>query len=60
MRLISLAVQSAWARRFTLSVTVLAIALGFTGVVVTDDVAMGAVAKHWKPAQMVGPGRITG
>lgn len=26
--------------------------LGFTGAVVTDDLAMGAVAKHWTPAQI--------
>jgi beta-N-acetylhexosaminidase len=26
--------------------------LNFTGVVVTDDLAMGAVAKHWTPAQI--------
>jgi len=26
--------------------------LGFTGVVVTDDLAMGAVAKHWTPGQI--------
>jgi beta-N-acetylhexosaminidase len=26
--------------------------LGFTGVVVTDDLAMSAVAKHWTPAQI--------
>jgi beta-N-acetylhexosaminidase len=26
--------------------------LAFTGVVVTDDLAMGAVAKHWKPAEI--------
>lgn len=26
--------------------------LGFTGAVVTDDLAMGAVAKHWSPAQI--------
>jgi beta-N-acetylhexosaminidase len=26
--------------------------LGFAGVVVTDDLAMGAVAKHWAPAQI--------
>jgi beta-N-acetylhexosaminidase len=26
--------------------------LGFGGVVVTDDLAMGAVAKHWPPAQV--------
>jgi beta-N-acetylhexosaminidase len=26
--------------------------LGFTGVVVTDDLAMGAVAKRWTPAQI--------
>jgi beta-N-acetylhexosaminidase len=26
--------------------------LGFTGLVVTDDLAMGAVAKHWTPAQI--------
>jgi beta-N-acetylhexosaminidase len=27
-------------------------ALGFAGAVVTDDLAMGAVAKHWTPAQI--------
>jgi beta-N-acetylhexosaminidase len=26
--------------------------MGFTGLVVTDDLAMGAVAKHWTPAQI--------
>jgi beta-N-acetylhexosaminidase len=26
--------------------------LGFAGVVVTDDLAMGAVARHWTPAQI--------
>ncbi|HSD67856.1 MAG TPA: glycoside hydrolase family 3 N-terminal domain-containing protein, partial [Vicinamibacteria bacterium] len=26
--------------------------LGFTGAVVTDDLAMGAVARHWTPAQV--------
>jgi beta-N-acetylhexosaminidase len=26
--------------------------LGFEGAIVTDDLAMGAVAKHWTPAQI--------
>jgi beta-N-acetylhexosaminidase len=44
------------ARPATLSPTVvsglLRKELGFTGAVVTDDLAMGAVAKHWTPPQI--------